>query len=75
VVENKVTYDGRQALLTIDTYNSTNGVYADNTRLYLQTPHYLLTDLTGKPLPLPTRMSVRAAPHMAAWIVGGGTGI
>ena len=65
VVENKVTYDGRQALLTIDTYNTINGVYADNTSYSLQTPHYLLTDLTGKPLPLPTRMSVRVAPHMA----------
>jgi CxxC motif-containing protein (DUF1111 family) len=65
VVENKVTYDGRQALLTIDAYNTVTGVYADNTSYTLQTPHYLLTDLTGKPLPLPTRMSVRAAPHMA----------
>jgi CxxC motif-containing protein (DUF1111 family) len=59
-----VTYDGRQAILKIDTYNTTNGTYPDNTPYSLQTPHYVLTDLAGNPLPLPTRMSVRTAPHL-----------
>jgi CxxC motif-containing protein (DUF1111 family) len=30
----------------------------------LQAPHYVLTDLAGNALPLPARMSVRAAPHI-----------
>jgi CxxC motif-containing protein (DUF1111 family) len=64
VVENGATYDGRQAILQIDTYNTTSGAYPDKTAYTLQTPHYVLTDLTGKPLPMPTRMSVRAAPHL-----------
>jgi CxxC motif-containing protein (DUF1111 family) len=64
VVQNGVVYDGRQALLQIDTYNSINGTYPDHTPYTLQTPHYVLTDLSGKALPLPTRMSVRVAPHL-----------
>jgi CxxC motif-containing protein (DUF1111 family) len=64
VVDNGVTYDGRQAVLKIDTYNTTSGTYPDKTPYTLQTPHYVLTDIAGKPLPFPTRMSVRTAPHL-----------
>jgi CxxC motif-containing protein (DUF1111 family) len=59
------TFDGRQAVMTIDSYQATNGQYPDKTAYTLQTPHYTLVDLNGKPLPLPVRMSVRAAPHLA----------
>jgi CxxC motif-containing protein (DUF1111 family) len=64
ITENKVTYDGRQAVLKIDTYNTIKGTYPDNTGYTLQTPHYVLTDIAGNPLPLSARMSVRAAPHI-----------
>lgn len=64
VVENGVTYDGRQAILQIDSYTTTAGAYPDKTPYSLQTAHYVLTDISGKALTLPTRMSVRAAPHL-----------
>jgi CxxC motif-containing protein (DUF1111 family) len=60
-----VTFDGRQAVLKIDSYQETTGQYSDRTPYSLQTPRYSLVDLTGKTLPLPTRMSVRTAPHLA----------
>ena len=63
-VEGRTTYDGRQAILKIDAYNTIKGVYPDNAPYTLQTPHYVLTDLAGNPMPLPTRMSVRAAQHL-----------
>jgi len=65
VTENKVNYDGRQALLKIDSYQETAGQYADKTAYTLQKPHYTLTDVAGKALDLPARMSVRTAPHLA----------
>ena len=65
VTEGGKSFDGRQAILKIDSYTQTNGSYPDNTAYTLQQPHYTLTDLTGKVLPLPTRFSVRAAPHLA----------
>jgi len=64
VTDGGVTYDGRQATLTIASYTSTPGTYADGTAYTLQTPQYALTDLSGKALPLPTFMSVRSAPHL-----------
>ena len=64
ITENKVTYDGRQAVLKVDTYNTTTGTYPDGAPYSLQAPHYVLTDIAGNPLPLPARMSVRTAPHL-----------
>jgi CxxC motif-containing protein (DUF1111 family) len=63
-VENNTTFDGRQAIMMIDTYNVTMGAYPDQTPYSLQTPHYVLTDIAGNALPMPTRMSVRTAPHI-----------
>jgi CxxC motif-containing protein (DUF1111 family) len=65
VTENKLTFDGRQALLKIDSYQETAGQYGDKTAYTLQKPHYTLTDVSGKALDLPARMSVRTAPHLA----------
>jgi CxxC motif-containing protein (DUF1111 family) len=64
VVDGTTTYDGRQAILKIDSYQAINAQYPDLTTYTLQVPHYVLTDTTGKPLDLPARMSVRAAPHL-----------
>ena len=65
ITEAGVTYDGRQAVLKIDSYQESPGQYSDRTPYSLQTPRYSLVDLTGKALPLPPRMSVRSAPHLA----------
>ncbi|GAB7129298.1 hypothetical protein JCM19000A_38060 [Silvimonas sp. JCM 19000] len=65
VTENGKTFDGRQAILKIDSYTQTSGSYPDGTAYTLQQPHYALTDTSGKALSLPTRFSVRAAPHLA----------
>ena len=54
----------RQALLKIDSYTETPGQYADKTPYALQKPHYALSDLAGKALDLPARLSVRTAPHL-----------
>lgn len=64
VTDGTTTYDGRQAILQIDSYKAVSGQYPDNTTYQLQIPHYTLTDTAGKQLPLPARMSVRAAPHL-----------
>ncbi|MEK8029950.1 di-heme oxidoredictase family protein [Ideonella sp. DXS29W] len=64
VVSNGNTVDGRQAVLKISGYKSTEGRYPDGTTYSLKTPQYVLTSLTGQTLPLPERMSVRAAPHL-----------
>jgi CxxC motif-containing protein (DUF1111 family) len=64
VVSDGKTIDGRQALLKISSYKTTQGSYPDKTKYTLQKPLYALTDLAGSPLPLPERMSVRAAPHL-----------
>ena len=64
VTEAGTTYDGRQAVLTIDAYKQTTGQYPDGTAYTLQAPHYTLTDTAGKALDMPARMSVRTAPHL-----------
>ncbi len=64
VVDGTTTYDGRQAILKIDSYQGITAQYPDHVPYTLQVPHYVLTDTTGKPLDLPARMSVRAAPHL-----------
>jgi CxxC motif-containing protein (DUF1111 family) len=65
ITEAGKTYDGRQGILKIGSYLETTGKYADSTSYTLQKPQYVLTDVAGKALDLPVRMSVRAAPHMA----------
>jgi CxxC motif-containing protein (DUF1111 family) len=65
VTESGITYDGRQGILKIGSYLETTGKYADGASYTLQTPQYVLTDVAGKALALPTRMSVRTAPHLA----------
>jgi CxxC motif-containing protein (DUF1111 family) len=65
VVDGATTYDGRQAILKIDSYQAITAQYPDHAPYTLHVPHYVLTDTTGKPLDLPARMSVRAAPHLA----------
>jgi CxxC motif-containing protein (DUF1111 family) len=65
VTEAGKTYDGRQAVLKIAGYDETTGQYADGTSYTLQKPRHALSDLAGKPLDLPARMSVRTAPHLA----------
>jgi len=64
VVSDGKTVDGRQGLLTISGYKTTQGSYPDKTKYTLKKPLYALTDIAGRPLPLPERMSVRAAPHL-----------
>jgi CxxC motif-containing protein (DUF1111 family) len=64
VTDGGTTYDGRQAVMTIASYATTNGTYPDGTAYTLQTPQYALADLSGKALALPAYMSVRAAPHL-----------
>ncbi len=59
------TFDGRQAILSIASYKTTSGTYADGTAYTLQAPQYALTDTSGKALDMPAHMSVRAAPHLA----------
>ncbi len=58
------TFDGRQGVLTIASFQELAGEYADKTPYTLQTPRYALTDTAGKALALPARMSVRSAPHL-----------
>jgi CxxC motif-containing protein (DUF1111 family) len=65
IVDGGKTYDGRQGILKVGSYLETTGKYGDNTPYTLQQPVYVLTDVAGKALDLPVRMSVRAAPHMA----------
>ncbi|WP_374537708.1 di-heme oxidoredictase family protein [Chitinimonas taiwanensis] len=65
VQDGNKTHDGRQAVLKIASYSSVDGQYADGTRYSLQKPNYTLSDLDGKPLALPARLSVRATPHLA----------
>jgi CxxC motif-containing protein (DUF1111 family) len=65
ITESNKTYDGRQGILKIGSYTETTGKYADGTSYTLQKPAYVLTDIAGKALALPTRMSVRTAPHLA----------
>lgn len=65
ITEGGVTYDGRQAQLTIASYKESTVKYPDGSITTLQTPQYALTDTAGKTLALPTRMSVRSAPHLA----------
>lgn len=65
VTESGKTYDGRQAVLKIDGYEETTGQYVDGTPFTLQKPRYALSDVSGNPLALPARMSVRTAPHLA----------
>ena len=64
VTEGGKTFDGRQGILKIDSYTETAGSYPDKTTYTLQQPHYTLTDVSGKALPLPSRFSVRTAPHL-----------
>lgn len=64
IVDGGVTYDGRQGILKIGSYLETAGAYPDGTAYTLQKPQYVLTDTAGKALALPTRMSVRTAPHL-----------
>ncbi|MES2739811.1 MAG: di-heme oxidoredictase family protein [Pseudomonadota bacterium] len=64
VIDGK-TYDGRQAMLKIGAYVETTGQYGDKSSYTLQKPQYVLTDAAGKTLPLPSRLSVRTAPHLA----------
>ena len=64
VVSGGQTSDGREGLLTIGSFKQTSGSYPDSTKYTLQTPQYVLTDVSGKTLPMPARMSVRAAPHL-----------
>ena len=64
-VEAGTTYDGGQGILKIGSYLESTGKYADNSAYTLQKPQYVLTDVAGKTLDLPARMSMRAAPHMA----------
>jgi CxxC motif-containing protein (DUF1111 family) len=65
VVDGTTTYDGRQAILKIASYQETTSQYPDHKPYTLQLPRYGLTDTVGRPLDLPARMSVRAAPHLA----------
>jgi CxxC motif-containing protein (DUF1111 family) len=65
VTEAGKTYDGRQGILKIASFDETAGQYADKTSYTLQKPQYVLTDIAANTLALPTRMSVRAAPHLA----------
>ena len=58
------TFDGRQAILSIASYNTIAGSYPDGTAYTLQQPQYTLTDTSGKALDMPAHMSVRAAPHL-----------
>jgi CxxC motif-containing protein (DUF1111 family) len=64
ITNNGKTFDGRQAELKITSYKETTGKYADGSPYTLQMPQYALTDVAGKALAMPTRMSVRAAPHI-----------
>ena len=64
VVSGGTTTDGREGLLKISGFKTTSGSYPDKTAYTLQTPQYALTDITGKTLALPAKMSVRAAPHL-----------
>jgi len=59
------TYDGRQAILSIASYQTTAGTYPDGTAYSLQAPQFALADLAGNPLAMPAHMSVRSAPHLA----------
>jgi CxxC motif-containing protein (DUF1111 family) len=65
ITNNGKTFDGRQADLKITSYKETTGKYADGNSYTLQMPQYGLTDIAGKSLAMPTRMSVRTAPHIA----------
>ena len=64
IVDTGKTFDGRQALLSVASFKTTAGTYADGTAYTLQAPQYALTDTTGKALDLPAHMSVRVAPHL-----------
>ncbi len=64
ITNNGKTFDGRQAVLKIASYKETVGQYKDGASYTLQTPQYELTDPAGKLLSMPTRMSVRTAPHI-----------
>ncbi|MBV8657566.1 MAG: c-type cytochrome [Burkholderiales bacterium] len=57
-------FDGRDAILTLAPYIQVTGTYPDGTPYTLQKPSYALTDKAGNTLPLPGRMSVRAAPQL-----------
>jgi CxxC motif-containing protein (DUF1111 family) len=65
ITNNGQTFDGRQAVMKIASYKETTGRFPDGTAYTLQQPQYSLTDTAGKPLDMPTRLSVRAAPHIA----------
>jgi CxxC motif-containing protein (DUF1111 family) len=64
ITNNGQTFDGRQASLKITSYRETAGKYPDGSVFALQLPQYALTDVSGKALDLPARMSVRTAPHI-----------
>jgi CxxC motif-containing protein (DUF1111 family) len=64
VVSGGQTFDGREGLLSISGYKTTQGSYPDKTAYTLQKPQYALTGVDGKALALPARMSVRASPHL-----------
>ena len=61
---NGKVFDGRQGALSIASYEERKGTYPDGTVFTLQKPVYRLTDKAGKILPLPEKLSVRAAPHV-----------
>ncbi len=65
VTEGGKTFDGRQGVLKIGSYQDIPGQYPDKTPYVLQAPRYALTDVAGKALPLPPHLSVRTAPHLA----------
>jgi CxxC motif-containing protein (DUF1111 family) len=64
ITNNGKTFDGRQATLKITSYKETVDRYPDGTPYTLQLPQYSLTDLSGKAVAIPTRMSVRTAPQI-----------
>lgn len=62
--QNSRTIDGREAVLSINSYALISGTYNDGSSYTLQRPQYKLNSPNGGELPLPPRLSVRAAPHL-----------
>jgi len=62
--EGGANLDGREAELVITGFSETPGTYADGTAYVLRKPNYQLRSRTGQSLPLPTALSLRAAPSL-----------
>lgn len=62
--EGGANIDGREAELVLTGYTETTGAYGDGATYRLRKPNYQLRDRNGQTLPLPTALSVRAAPSL-----------